>query len=168
MREISAFVMRGWNSFVIVMSLTPHLRRLDGHDLGAIERHLLDLDPVSRNRRFGSGFGDVAVAAYVRGLDLRTGIAFGAIEPESGRIVGLVEAHPSGSPHTVEIGASVLMELRRRGLASTLVRHAVAAAAAEGASAVELLFDPDNRPAARLAAGLNARFCSPGRAVLQI
>jgi len=82
--------------------------------------------------------------------------------------VGLAEAHPTGTPHTVEIGASVLAENRRLGLARALVRRAVDTAVAEGADAIELLFDPDNRPAARIAAGLNARLCSAGRAVLQI
>ena len=73
------------------------LRRLDGRDLAGIEMHLLDLDLVSRNRRFRSGFGDAAVAAYVRRLDLTTDILFGAIEEDSGRIVGLAEAHPAGT-----------------------------------------------------------------------
>jgi hypothetical protein len=46
------------------------MRRLDGGDLTGIERHLLELNPVSRNCRFHSGFSDAAVAAYVRSLDV--------------------------------------------------------------------------------------------------
>jgi GNAT superfamily N-acetyltransferase len=144
------------------------MRRLDDRDLPAIETHLLDLDPVSRNRRFRSGFGDAAVSAYVRRLDLRRAILVGAIEADSRRIVGLAEAHPADAPRTVEIGTSVLAEHRRQGLARNLVGRAIAVAFAHGASTVELLFDPDNYPAARIATGLNARFCSPGHAVLRI
>jgi RimJ/RimL family protein N-acetyltransferase len=143
------------------------LRRLDGRDLAGIETHLLDLDLVSRNRRFGSGFGDAAVAAYVRRLDPATDILFGAIEEDSGRIVGLAEAHPAGAAHAVEIGTSVLASHRRRGLARELVARAVATAVAQGATAVELLFDPTNTAAARIAAGLGASLCAPGRAVLR-
>ena len=148
-------------------SASAELRRLDGRDLAGIEMHLLDLDLISRNRRFRSGFGDAAVAAYVRRLDLTTDILFGAIEEDSGRIVGLAEAHPAGTAHTVEIGTSVLASHRRRGLARELVARAVAAALAQGATAVELLFDPTNAAAARIAAGLGASLCAPDRAVLR-
>ncbi len=150
------------------MQANVQLRRLHKGDTSAVETHLLGLDPVSRNRRFLSGFGDAAVAKYVLGLDFAFGIFFGAIEPDSGQVVGLAEAHSIDAAGTVEIGAAVLAPHRRRGLARELVARAVAAAAAQGASRVELLFDPSNYPAVRIAAGLNARFCSPGHAVLRI
>jgi GNAT superfamily N-acetyltransferase len=143
------------------------LRRLDGRDLAGIERHLLELDMVSRNRRFLSGFGDAAVAAYVRRLDVTTDILFGAIEQESGRIVGLAEVHPAGVPRTVEVGTSVLATHRRRGLARELISRAVAVAFAQGATAAELLFDPSNAAAAGIAAALGARTSVPGRAILR-
>jgi hypothetical protein len=59
------------------------MRRLDGGDLAGMERHLLELNPVSRNCRFHSGFSDAAVAA-VRSLDVTTDILFGAIEEADG------------------------------------------------------------------------------------
>lgn len=142
------------------------LRRLSSRDLGAIERHLLGLDMVSRNRRFSSGFGDAAVTAYVQALDPSTDILIGAVEENGGRIVGLAEAHPFGGPRTVEIGTSVLATHRRRGLASRLVARAVAVAFAQGATTVELLFDPSNYAAARIAVGLGASIRAPGRAIL--
>jgi GNAT superfamily N-acetyltransferase len=143
------------------------LRRLDGRDLAGIEMHLLDLDLVSRNRGFRSGFSDAAVAAYVRRLDPTTDILFGAIEVDSGRIVGLAEAHPAGTAHTVGIGTSVLASHRRHGLARELVARAVAVALARGATAVELLFDPGNAASARIAAGMGASLRAPDRAVLR-
>ncbi len=143
------------------------LRRLEACDLAAIEAHLLGLDMASRNRRFGAGFGDAAVAAYVRNLDPGADILFGALEAYSRRIVGLAEARSTQASRAVEIGASVLAGHRGRGLGRELVARAVAAAFARGATAAELLFDPSNHAAARIAAGLGASFRAPGRAVLR-
>jgi GNAT superfamily N-acetyltransferase len=144
------------------------LRRLGDGDLAGIEAHLLDLDLVSRNRRFHSGFSDAAVEAYVRRLDPASDILFGAIDEDSGRIVGLAEAHPAGPPRTVEIATSVLAPHRRRGLARELVARTVAAAVRQGAAAVELRFEPDNAAAAHIAAGLGAGRAVSGRAVLLV
>jgi predicted GNAT superfamily acetyltransferase len=142
------------------------MRRLDGDDLAGIERHLLELDLVSRNCRFHSGFGDAAVAAYVRSLNATTDFLFGAIEDSSGRIVGLAEARPAAAWLTVEVGTSVLPTHRRRGLACKLVARAIAVAFAEGVTAAEFLFDPTNSAAGRIAARLGAKSNLPGRAVL--
>ena len=61
--------------FIIMKAQTAYwgqgdtvLRRLTYGDLPLIERHLLDLDMVSRNSRFHRSFGDSAVTAYVRNL----------------------------------------------------------------------------------------------------
>jgi hypothetical protein len=54
-----------------------HLRRLGYGDVPRIEMHLLNLDMASRNSRFGCGFGNWAVTAYVRSLDLARDILFG-------------------------------------------------------------------------------------------
>lgn len=142
------------------------LRRLDDGDRAGIERHLLELDPVSRNRRFHSGFGDAAVAAYVRSLDVTADLLFGAIEESSGRIVGLAEARPAAAWLTVEVGTSVLPTHRKRGLARELIARAVAVAFGEGVTAAEFLFDPTNSAAVRIAARLGAKSYLPGRAVL--
>lgn len=141
------------------------VRRLDAGDLAAIERHLIELDPVSRNCRFHSGFSDAAVAAYVRSLDVTTDILFGAIGEADGRIIGLAEARPAAWL-TVDVGTSVVPTHRRRGLAGELVARAIAVAFAEGVTAAQFLFDPTNTAAARTAARLGAKSNSPGRAVL--
>src|SRR5262249_33751861 len=143
------------------------LRRLGHRDLPAIERHLLDLDLISRNRRFHSGFGDTAVAMYVRSLDLTAGVVFGACEPASVRAVGLGEAHPSGEPQTVEVGVSVLDRHRGRDIGRRLVEHAIAAAFAQGATTAEMLFDPADLAVTRIVAGVGARTCAPGHAVVR-
>ena len=78
--------------------VSVQLRRLGSDDLAAIESHLLELDAVSRNSRFHCGFGDAAVAGYVRSLDDTVDVLFGAIESRNGRMVGLAEARPAEAP----------------------------------------------------------------------
>jgi hypothetical protein len=99
-----------------------HLRRLADEDLPLIEMHLLGLDMPSRNSRFHCGFGDAAVAAYVRDLDPSRDVLFGAVDPGTGRIVGLAEARPANAPKTVDLATSVLPSHRKRGLAHALSR----------------------------------------------
>jgi GNAT superfamily N-acetyltransferase len=144
------------------------LRRLGDEDLARIELHLLSLDMPSRNSRFHSGFGDAAVAAYVRGLDPGSDVLFGAVDAGTGRIVGLAEARPANAPKTVDLAASVLPSHRKRGLAHALVTRAVGVASAQGATAADLRFAPDNLAANRIAARLGARFRAPGLAVAQL
>ena len=145
-----------------------HLRRLGDEDLPLIEMHLLSLDMPSRNRRFHRGFGDAAVAAYVRGLDPGRDVLFGAIDPGTGCIVGLAEARPADAPKTMELGASVLRSHRKRGLAHALVALAVDVASDQGATAADLRFAPGNLAANRIAARLGASFRAPGIAALKL
>ncbi len=145
-----------------------HLRRLGDEDLPLIEMHLLSLDMPSRNRRFHRGFGDAAVAAYVRGLDPGRDVLFGAIDPGTGCIVGLAEARPADAPKTMELGASVLRSHRKLGLAHALVALAVDVASDQGATAADLRFAPGNLAANRIAARLGASFRAPGIAVVRL
>ena len=145
-----------------------HLRRLGDEDLPLIEMHLLSLDIPSRNSRFHSGFGDAAVAAYVRGLDPSRDVLFGAIDPGTGCIVGLAEARPAAAPKTMELGASVLRSHRKRGLAHALVALAVDVASDQGATAADLRLAPGNLAANRIAARLGASFRAPGIAVVHL
>jgi GNAT superfamily N-acetyltransferase len=145
-----------------------HLRRLGDEDLPLIEMHLLSLDMPSRNSRFHGGFGDVAVAAYVRGLDPSRDVLFGAIDPGTGCIVGLAEARPADAPKTMELGASVLQSHRKRGLGHALAALAVGVASDQGATAADLRLAPGNLAANRIAARLGASFRAPGIAALKL
>ena len=89
-------------------------RQLNRDDLAAVERHLLDLDLVSRNRRFNGGLSDATIVAYARRFDVNSDVMFGAVESGHGRIVGLAEARSADHPRTVEIGTSVLATHRGR------------------------------------------------------
>ena len=145
-----------------------HLRRLGDKDLPLVEEHLLGLDMPSRNSRFHCGFGDAAVAAYVRDLDPNRDVLFGAIDPGTGRIVGLAEARPANGPKTVDLATSVLPSHRKRGLAHALVTRAAGVASDQGATAADLRFAPGNLAANRIAARLGASFRAPGIAVVRL
>jgi hypothetical protein len=95
------------------------VRVLDGEDLATIERHLLALDPRSRNTRFGSGFAESSVSNYVRRIDLRRAQLVGAIGRADGCLVGLAEAQPSRSPRRVELAVSVHHPGDAKGSAAT-------------------------------------------------
>jgi GNAT superfamily N-acetyltransferase len=122
----------------------------------------------SRNSRFHCGFGDAAVAAYVRDLDPNRDVLFGAIDPGTGRIVGLAEARPANGPKTVDLATSVLPSHRKRGLAHALVVRAAGVASDQGATAADLRFAPGNLAANRIAARLGASFRAPGIAVVRL
>ena len=145
-----------------------HLRRLADEDLPLIEMHLLSLDMPSRNSRFHCGFGDAAVAAYVRDLDPSRDVLFGAVDPGTGRIVGLAEARPANAPKTVDLAMSVLPSHRKRGLAHALVTRVAHVASDQGATAADLRFAPGNLAANRIAARLGASFRAPGIAVVRL
>jgi ribosomal protein S18 acetylase RimI-like enzyme len=157
---------------MIIQGLSPTvggwcLRQLNRDDLAGIVRHLLDLDLVSRNRRFNGSLCDATIVADVRRFDVNSDILFGAVEAGNGRIVGLAEARSADYPRTVEIGSSVLATHRGRGLARELIRRAIDEAFSRGAIAARLSFDQTNPTIARIAIGLGAEFNAPGRAVVR-
>ena len=144
----------------------PTIRRLGWRDLPEVERHLLSLGPADRRKRFLSPADDGAIARYVARLDPGRAVLVGAAEAD-GRVAGIAEAHPVvDAPRMVEVAVSVHPYHRGQGLGRRLVARAVSLAFAEGAEAAVLLFAPENRAVAGLAASLGARFPAPGRALL--
>ena len=119
------------------------VRRLGAADRPAIERHLLGLAPSDRRARFLGARGDAVIAAYARALDPSDTILIGAFDAGD-RLVGLAEAHPTDTPHLVEVAVSVDPPLRRRGLGQRLVTCALAVAFARGARSAEFVFHSDN------------------------
>jgi len=143
------------------------VRRLDATDLPAVERHLLGLGPSDRRARFFGNRTDATIAAYARGLDPSAAILIGALDA-GGRLVGLAEAHPTDTPHIVEIAVSVDPPLRRRGLGQRLVAGALAVAFARGAESAEFVFASDNRALIGLVRALGGRMGpSLGRASIR-
>jgi hypothetical protein len=102
-----------------------HIRQLGANDLPAVERHLLALGPADRRARFLTYGPDKMIAAYVRRIDPSSTVLVGAFD-QSGRMVGLAEAHPAEPPDAVEIAVSIDLAFRRRGLGHGLVARALA------------------------------------------
>ena len=141
------------------------VRELGASDLTAVEKHLLELGPSDRRARFLCHPGDAAVTSYVQGIDLSVAVLVGAFD-QSDRMVGLAEAHPSGTPYTVEIAVSIDPVLRRRGLGQRLVARALALAFDRGMRSAEFVFAPTNRALAGLVRALGGRITAPGHALI--
>jgi ribosomal protein S18 acetylase RimI-like enzyme len=141
------------------------VRRLDVNDLRSVERHLLELGPTDRHARFLGNPADAKIVAYVRGIDPSCTILIGAFD-QSGRMVGLAEAHPTGTPHTVEIAVSIDPNFRRRGLGQRLVARALALAFAHGTQSAEFIFAPTNRALEGLVHALGGRITAAGHALI--
>jgi GNAT superfamily N-acetyltransferase len=140
------------------------VRRLRAEDLGAMERHLLELAPSDRRSRFLYRPDDRAINAYVRGLDPSKVILIGAFDT-SERLVGLAEAHPAAATCTVEIAITIAAEWRRCGLGAHLVARSVKLAFAQGARSAQFNFASDNAAVVRLARALGGRTgIAPGQA----
>ncbi len=147
------------------------VRRLKPADLPAVEAHLLALDPGGRASRFHALLGDDAVRAYVARIDFRRMILVGAFEEESGRLIGLAEAHLDApeAPLRTEASVSVLASHRGAGLGRLLAGVALDAAASRGARRAEFHYQADNRAVARLVRGLGTPAASaPGFACLAL
>lgn len=132
------------------------VRRLDRRDLPAIERHFLALSPIDRGRRFHAMLGDAAIGRYVRGIDFERMVLVGAVEPASGRLVAIAEAHLDDpkAPRVAEISVTVLAHRRRQGLGRRVVGEVLALARDLGVERAEFFFAPDNRALARLVGSL--------------
>lgn len=134
------------------------LRRLNGHDRGAILFHLLDLDQADRARRFGVPCGDEAIAAYVEAIDFERSIVIAAADRCTGAIAGLAEVVAlDRAAGLAEAAISVHPAWRRRGIGRDVLQEAVEVARSEGFSSIEFRYSPDNRPLMRLIGRLGAR-----------
>jgi len=147
------------------------IRRLKAADMAAVEAHLLALDPAGRASRFHVPLCDDAVRAYARRLDCRRMILVGAVDPETGEVIGLAEAHlgAGDGPQSAEVSVSVLTRHRGRGIGRLLVAVALDAAAARGARRAEFHYQAGNRAIAHLVRDLGApAAAAPGFAALAL
>ena len=102
---------------MIETAATLAIRQLAAADRGAILDHLLALNRDDRYGRFASALSDHAIAGYVARLQFERDAGFGIVG-EDRRLLGFL--HLAIHAPTGEIGASVLPECRRRGLARRL------------------------------------------------
>lgn len=131
-----------------------HILRLEAHDLPAVARFFLALDPADRRARFHAAFTDAAIAAYVARIDPVQGVLLGAFDTE-GALLGLAEAYPTDAAAMMELAVTVHAAWRGCGIGRMLARRAAALAFASGARAIALTIGA--HPAiSRVAAGLGA------------
>ncbi|MBL8418831.1 MAG: GNAT family N-acetyltransferase [Dechloromonas sp.] len=102
---------------VIETAATLAIRQLAAADRAAILDHLLALNRDDRYGRFASAHSDHAIAGYVARLQFERDAGFGIVS-EDRQLLGFL--HLAIHTPTGEIGASVLPECRRRGLARRL------------------------------------------------
>lgn len=150
------------------------VRRLTAADRPAVEAHLLALDPAGRASRFHVPLCDDGVRAYARRIgrsESMSLILIGAMEPDSGQLIGLAEAHLAADddPQGAEVSVSVLARHRGRGVGRLLVAVALDAAAARGARRAAFHYQAGNRAIARLVHDLGTPIATkPGFAALAL
>lgn len=86
-----------------------------------ITRHFLALGYDDRRLRFGVGQTDCAVRAYVDGIDFAQDALLGVLDVDS-RLLGV--AHLARSDDHAELGISVLVASRNRGIGAALLQRA--------------------------------------------
>lgn len=147
------------------------MRRLKADDLPAIEAHLLALETSDRHSRFHALLGDDAIRGYIARIDFERMILAGAFDEETGRLVGLAEAHLDAptSPLRAEVSVSVLASHRGHGIGRLLTAVALDDAAARGTRRADFYFQIGNRAVARLVCDLGAPIATaPGFASLAL
>ena len=120
---------------VIETAATLAIRQLAAADRAAILDHLLTLNRDDRYGRFASALSDHAIAGYVARLQFELDTGFGIVG-EDRRLLGFL--HLAIHAPTGEIGASVLPECRRRGLARQLFAAGFALARQRGVENIHL------------------------------
>jgi len=87
----------------------------------ALERHFLALDSKDRRLRFGIPLSETAVRLYVSRIDFQRDAAFGVFDDEL-QLLGA--AHVAHADQHAELGVSVLLGYRNRGVGGTLLERA--------------------------------------------
>lgn len=147
------------------------VRRLKTTDLPAIEAHLLAFDTADRHSRFHALLGDDAIRDYIDSIDFQRMILAGAFDEDSGRLVGLAEAHldAAASPLRAETSVSVLASHRGQGIGRLLTAVVLDVAAARGTRRADFYYQAGNRAIARLIRDLGAPIVTaPGFASLAL
>ena len=129
---------------------------LGASDAGRIVRHLQRLPLEDRHSRFGLVLTDSALATYVQHATRRDADRLFGVSDAAGRILGF--AHLYLTLPAAEIALSVDVAERHRGLAATLLRHAIRAARIAGAARVVLPCLPDRVAVSALARGAGMTF----------
>jgi GNAT superfamily N-acetyltransferase len=98
-----------------------HIRELSRLDRAALEPHFLALHGADRRLRFGVPINDAAVRAYIARIDFERDAVFG-VHDDGLRLAGV--AHLARSDGHAELGVSVLLGHRGRGIGGALLSRA--------------------------------------------
>lgn len=109
--------------------------RLDASSRQAVAEHLLSLDADDRYSRFATPITDQGIAAYVGRIDFARDLCF-ATQREDRSLSGFIHLAVQG--RVAELGASVAVEWRARGVARSLFRTALMHAGGQGIGEVHL------------------------------
>ncbi|QTD44483.1 GNAT family N-acetyltransferase [Ottowia testudinis] len=92
----------------------------------ALGLHLLSLNADDRAARFGLALKDEAVLRWLAGVDWAAQRAWGAWLPGDGGLVAALQLAPTGQAGAWELAVSVHALARRRGVATRLLKLALA------------------------------------------
>jgi GNAT superfamily N-acetyltransferase len=127
---------------------TIPVRRLSRLDQFGTQRHFLALGSDDRRLRFGGGQSDLAVRAYVLRINFEDEGLFGVVDDDL-QLVGV--AHLVRSDGHAELGLSVLVADRKRGIGAALLKRSHAHARNWGARRMLMRCLAENRAIMRLA-----------------
>lgn len=121
------------------------VRMLQSRHRERVLTHLLALDPLDRQRRFGQVATDEQVAGYAARIDFERDEVFGIFDARL-RLVAMAHLAYTDAANTAEFGVSVLPRGRGRGLGRRLFELAVLHARNRGAHTLVVHLARDNAP----------------------
>lgn len=117
---------------------------LQAQDRPLMLEHLLRLDEEDRAQRFIQHVNESIVSRYIDQLDFVRDAHFGVFSADQSRLIGLTHLALDPKRRCAEIGVSVERDMRRQGLASSMLARAILRARNIGASEVIMYFLPYN------------------------
>ena len=151
----------------------PHMsiaiERLNADAREMLAAHFLALPAADRYLRFATMVTPAIIARYVDGIDFTRDAVF-AVRPaptgdeDRGALAGVV--HAAFPDDVAELGISVLPAYRGRGLASALVRRAIAHARSRGMRTLAMQVLRENAPMLRIVRKLGMTIVDRGTELL--
>jgi RimJ/RimL family protein N-acetyltransferase len=124
------------------------IKRLSHVERRQMTHHFLALGSDDRRMRFGAGQSDAAVDAYVEGMKFEQDALFGVLD-DGLHLIGI--AHLARCDDIAELGISVLVDNRGRGIGGALLKCAHTHARNWGADRLLMHCLAENRAMIRLA-----------------
>jgi RimJ/RimL family protein N-acetyltransferase len=142
----------GVEPFVLDDGTELEIRQVQSDDKELLADGLRRLSPESRYHRFFRPLTELSERdlAYLTEIDHRDHEALAAIDPETGRLVGVARYVRGSEPHLAEVSVVVGDPWHRRGVATVLLEHLVERARAAGITHFVALVMDENTDAIKL------------------